>query len=62
MKTKLIAVWHVEYAMLGNPQVEVVISYAEAERAVRGMAAPHWKPRVYSDFAITGPHQQRIPA
>lgn len=58
-RTKLIAVWHVEYVhkTYREPGVMLCDSYEDAVEAVNSPQA-QW----YRCITITGPHQHRIPA
>jgi hypothetical protein len=57
-KTKMVEVWHVEWALSGLPMLHLHYSKEQAEEAAAYLARePH-----RTCIRVTGPHQQEIPA
>lgn len=58
MKTKLIAVWHVEWSIGGLPRVTVAESHDEARMHADWLLVGGCESQIVT---ITGPHQHRVP-
>jgi len=64
-KTKMVAVYHVEYAHRGVPRVEAFEARHYAEGRAEELEANRDGSRELPAFAcirVTGPHQQEVPA
>lgn len=58
-RAKIIPVWHVEWATGGLPRVTVAESFDEARSHADWLLVGGCESQF---IAITGPHQQRVPA
>jgi hypothetical protein len=57
-KTKMVEVWHVEWALNDQPMLHLHLSEADARASAKFIAGEEHRTCV----RVTGPHQQEVPA